>query len=331
MRTAPFAAFAVGSVLGCAGAVLAQAVDVGVHGGGGAGVARIEDPADPRLEQHRATQRERLAAEREMRRLRVEFFDNIRNVEIRQIGIAKLRQWADRPFLYPALLREFARSGDDVRGAILDMLADQQSDEGDTTLAWTAVFDNDRAMRDLAASRLQRRIGEGAGATERIRRVLSLGLKPSATEQEMATAATLASQLRIVELIPLLINAQAGGTTTVGGGGGGGESSLAWILIGTQTAFVADLEPVVGNNAVAFDPQIAVVTEGTVLRIIDAHVITYRMEVHHALVRLSSDAWGRPTGHFGFDVPRWREWYAKEFLPHLNREEEKRRSDQETR
>jgi len=35
-------------------------------------------------------------------------------------------------------------------------------------------------------------------------------------------------------------------------------------------AFVSDLQPVVGNSAVAFDPTVSVITDGTFLRVIDA-------------------------------------------------------------
>jgi hypothetical protein len=72
----------------------------------------------------------------------------------------------------------------------------------------------------------------------------------------------------------------------------------------------------VGDSAVAFDPTISVITEGTILRVIDAVVVTYRYEVHNALVGLASQGWGRPTDHLGFDNAAWRKWYADEFVPY---------------
>jgi hypothetical protein len=312
--------FAFGLVVGGLAAVVSgqATVDVGEtpSGGGSPAVVKIPNPDDPAVKQYAATQKQRVQAEKEMRKIRVEFFDNIRNTEIRQIGISKLRQYADKPYLYPSLLREFARSGEDVRGGILDMLVAQETDEADTTIAWTAVFDKDPALRKLAAARLRTRIGDGAEATPRIKQVITLGLKPGATEEEIKTAAELANQFNVLEAVPLLINAQVTGAQT-GLGGGGGDTSLAYILVGTQQAYVADLEPVVGDSAVAFDPTIAVVTEGTYLRIIDAHVITYRMEVHNALIDMSSRAMGKPTDGFGFDQPRWRTWYTDEFKPFM--------------
>ncbi len=45
----------------------------------------------------------------------------------------------------------------------------------------------------------------------------------------------------------------------------GGGDGRAFIFIGRQRAFVADLRPVVVNGVVAFDPEIAVISEGTLL------------------------------------------------------------------
>ena len=32
---------------------------------------------------------------------------------------------------------------------------------------------------------------------------------------------------------------------------------------------------------------------------------------------MTTPAWGEPTGSMGFDAGTWREWYDKEFVPHL--------------
>lgn len=277
-------------------------------------IAQIPDPSDPRVQEHAKRQKRRVELERELFKLRAEFFRNIRNTEIRQIGITKLRNYT-QPVLYPSLLKIFKNEGMDVRGAVLDILADQANDEADTVLTWAAVFDEHAEFRAAAAERLSRRLAESkGGATPRIKSVIAEGLR-AGTNDEMSAAAKLAGVLDLVEAIPMLISAQLGGGAAVGGGGNQGNTSLAWILVGTQQAFVSDLTPVVGDSAVAFDPQVSVVTEGTYLRVIDAHVVTYRMDVHSALVGLSSKAWGKSTKEFGFDQPRWRSWYTDEFKP----------------
>ena len=281
--------------------------------------AQIDDPADPRVQEYARRQKHRVELEKELYKLRAEYFGGMRNTEIRQIGISKLRKYTD-PVLYPSLLKIFAREKMDVRGAVLDILADQKDDEADTTLAWGAIFDKDKEFRDAAAVRLHRRITENGGvATDRMKTVIAQGLN-SDQDDELAVAAGLCQTLKLFEAIPLLISKQLGGGGAAVGGGGGGQgadTSLAWILVGTQTAYVSDLQPVVGDNAVGFDPELSVITEGTYLRVIDAVVVTYRTEVHNALVGLSSEAWDRPTGYLGWDNPAWRKWYTDEFKPYL--------------
>lgn len=275
---------------------------------------QVSDPDDPRMKAYAAQQKVRVKLEKELSRLRFDYF-RTKKTDIRQAGILKLRQYKD-PAIFPSLIKLFEREGDDVRTAILDHLADQRSDEADTCIAWGAVFDRDPTYRGAAAERVVRRTREAGNVSTRIQSVIAEGLGRS-DSTELASAAQLAQTLKLVEAIPMLINAQIGGSTTVGSGGNGDEHSLAWIEIGTQEAFVADLTPVVGDSAVGFDPTIGVVTEGVVLRVIDAVVITYRLEVHNALVGLSSEAWGRPTASLGWNNDEWRRWYTQDFKPFL--------------
>lgn len=278
----------------------------------------VPDPNDPRVQEYARRQKRRVEIEKELYKLRAQHFRNIRNVEIRQAGLSKLRTYTD-PAIYASLLKIFEREGADVQGAIVDMLADQGHDEADTTLTWVAVFGKSKEFRAAAAERLRRRIRENGGPTDRIRTVVAQGLQAGNTEEELASAANLADTLNLVEAIPMLITAQLGGagaTGTVTQTGGRGDGALAWILVGTQTAFVSDLTPVVGDSSVAFDPTVSVITEGTYLRVIDAVVVTYRTEVHYSLRRLSSRAWGQPTDRFGWDNGQWKKWYEDEFVPY---------------
>ncbi len=276
------------------------------------------NPDDPRVQEYARRQKNRVELEKELFKIRAGYFRNIRNTEIRQIGIHKLRAFT-QPVLYESLYKIFKTEGMDVRSAVLDMLAEQKDDEADTVLAWGAIFDDSKEFREASIKRLDRRIKENGGvATPRLKSVIAQGLR-TGTDDELGSAAHLAAGLGLVEAIPMLISAQIGGTTAaVGGGGGGGDDhSLAWIEVGTQQAFVSDLTPVVGDSAVAFDPTVSVVTDGVVLRVIDAVVLTYRYEVHNALVDLSSKAWGQRTDKLGWDNPAWRKWYAEEFKPYL--------------
>jgi len=112
------------------------------------------------------------------------------------------------------------------------------------------------------------------------------GYQASATTNTAGAAAGVINTLGLIEAIPALINAQVVGS---GGNGGGnnGDTSLAYIMIATQQAFVRDLTPVVGDSAVGFDPDLGVVSDGVYLRVLDASVVTYRTEVHSALVALT--------------------------------------------
>jgi hypothetical protein len=278
---------------------------------------KADSPDDPVVQAYASAQKRRIEQERELYKIRAQFIRGIRNTEMRQIGITKIREFTD-PAIFPSLLRIFKRDGDDVRNAILDHLADRKSNEGDATLAWAAIFDEDPSYRAAAADRLIRRSRQAGEVPFYVRATVAKALKEG-TDEELASAARLAQVLELVEAIPMLINAQIGGGTTARVGGGGGDTSLAYILVGKQQAFVSDLTPVVADNAVAFDPTLSVVTDGVVLRVIDAVVLTYRIEVHDALVRLSSKAWGQPTDRLGWDNAAWRDWYLGEFRPYWAR------------
>ncbi|MEQ8850708.1 MAG: hypothetical protein RIB32_02885 [Phycisphaerales bacterium] len=259
------------------------------------------------------------AAEKELRRLRARCFGSMRKVEIRQMGLLELRRFDD-PVYWPSLLRLFEREKSDVREAVLDIFEDAASDAGDAALMWQAVFDDDQEHRTEALQRvLDRHETRVASEDEQplpdgSKRILAHALRYGG-ETEKAAAAKTIRRLRLIEAIPLLITAQAAPDPRAGDRREDG--SLAWILIGRQQAYVADVTPVVGDGVVAFDPELAIVTSGTVMRIIDAAVIIYHTEVHAALIDLSSDAWGRPTDHLGWDVAKWKAWYEDEFLPHL--------------
>lgn len=259
--------------------------------------------------------------QRELRKIRAKYLGSMRNQELRQIGIAKIREFTD-PVIFPDLLEIFAREKEDVRTAILDHLLDQKNDQADASLAWAAMFDKQEWFRKAALERLKIRTEEEGKVPERVQWAVAAGLKRETTE-EIGRAAELAADLKLFDAIPMLINLQvrgSGASVGSGGGGGGAGGDLAYIMIGRQVAFVSDLQPVVGDSAVAFDPELSVVTEGVVMRVQGATVYTYRVAVHNALVRLADAGWdGRSTASLGYDKNAWREWYLREFVPYRER------------
>lgn len=292
---------------------------VTVGGGVPAGsVPEIVDPDSPVGREFAAQQRRRVDMERDLYKIRAQYIRGIRNPEMRQIGITKLRDFTD-PAVFPSLLKIFRREGDDVRVAILDHLADQKSALADATLATAAVYGDTPEYRKEASDRLIRRTRDEGEVPYYVRATIATALK-GGSNTELSSAANLANVLELVDAIPMLINAQIGGGTTAQlGGGGGGDTSLAYILVGQQQSFVSDLTPIVADSAVGFDPELSVVTEGVYLRVIDAVVLTYRVEVHNALVGLSSKAWGQPTDRLGWDNKAWEQWYVKDFKPAWDR------------
>lgn len=161
-------------------------------------------------------------------------------------------------------------------------------------------------------------VGKVAVAHERrdypvgVARVVAEGLRTQ-REHTMAAAADLASVLGMYEAIPGLIAGQVSGTG-FGQGGAGTERTgdLAWIMIGQQQTFVADLTPIVGDNAVGFDPELGVVTEGVILRIKDAAIYAYSFDVHNSLVAMADTATGlsgESTASMGFDTQKWVAWW----------------------
>lgn len=298
--------------------------------GGGSGVVVLEDPDSPEARAQRERQGRRVATARELKQHRAKYFRGIRNVQIRQVGMDGLRQYAD-PSAFPMMLEIFGGEGDEVVGAMLDHLLELDTDEADSTVAWAAVFGDRKALRDAAMQRIEQKykgdVEQSEHVPTRLQSVVAIGLRRNQPNAVVNRAAKLADVLGLVQAIPMLIQAQARGSGTRVGSGGGNQA-LGWILVGTQQAFIADLVPVVGDSAVAFDPTIGVVTEGAVLQINGAVTITYLVEVNAALNRLASDAWGHRTEYLGWNQLAWHSWYNNEFAPYWSAMLEQRRQSE---
>ena len=175
-------------------------------------------------------------------------------------------------------------------------------------MGWVAIFDTDAAIRNESLNRMVSPVADP---------VLYLlnGALRSKKHEVANAAASLTNALNVVQAIPLLIFAQATGAPN----DGGGQGDLAWIAIQTQRAYVQNLTPVVGDASGAFQPIIGVVSDGVVMRVMDAYVIEYRTPVHAALVNLSSQDWGQPTEYMGYNIQSWWDWYNDEYVPFKRR------------
>ncbi|MEZ6234667.1 MAG: hypothetical protein R3B68_10810 [Phycisphaerales bacterium] len=277
---------------------------VTVHDGSAAPVVPswiIEEMADvdpETLALYRSRQVELRRVERELRRLNATYF-RTRHEETRQIGIHRLRQYTD-PISFPAMLEAFARSGDDVREAVLQHLASLDVADADTTLAWAAVFGADEAWRDGATALLSERVDEAGEVSEPIRFIVTGALQKH-NEQEIVSGARVADALNIYQAIPYLINAQLGGGSSEAVEGNG---SLAWIVIGNQISYVSDLTPVVADSAVAFDPATLGADRGRdpPRRRAPSWSPTSRRSTRHLTRLRSSRLTGDSTGDLGYDT-----------------------------
>lgn len=291
------------------------------------------DPSDPAYRPILEWNKRKAAAEKALRRIRLQHFGSITAEPIRQEGIAKLRGFTD-PASFPAMLEVFERDRPDVRDAVLDHFADQPDDAGLGALAWAAIYDPQARCRGEATRRVLARLrpdrlGGQARADQAapaptpttdavpmpVQQAIAAAIR-GGVHGEVESAANLASLLSLYDALPMLIATQAPPSTPASGRDGQ-RGALAYIVVGNQTSFVRDLTPVVGTGAVGFDPDLGVLTEGVVLEVFDAFVYTRVPAVLGSMQALASEAWGgRSVAHLGNDPRAWAAWHRGVLTPY---------------
>jgi len=251
---------------------------------------------------HRASSRE---YEKQIRKIRHEYLGEMKVDDKRRQGIEQLREFTD-PAAFRPMIDVLIKEKDDVRLAMLNHFA-QHGEAGQGALGWVAINDRDAAMRHEALRRMT------TPAPQPVLHLVDLGLR-SGDDAVANASASLAGALNITQAIPLLIFAQAAVTNPADDQ----QGDLAWIAIQTQQAYVQGLVPVAGDASGGFSPIIGTVSEGVVLRVMDAVVISYRTVVHGALVNLTSADWGQSTDHLAYNVKSWWAWYDREYVPFKN-------------
>lgn len=253
----------------------------------------------------------RVEAEKQMKTIRFKNFGSKMVPEIRQAGIVELRKITDSA-AFPSMLEIFRDEQADVQKAVVEHLGDLGTDHSLTTLAYAAVFEKKPLIKSLAAEALRERVEASHAVPAGVQTIIASGLD-SKDFFARGDAARLAVSLKLIEAIPAMI---AGQISPSGGGSAGGY--IAYIVIGEQRAYVADLNPVVGDGSVAFDPVPGVLTEGVVLAINDAVAIQYSTGVHDALVDFTSRLSGEDTSKLGWNPRKWLAWYKGTLVPKLN-------------
>lgn len=94
------------------------------------------------------------------------------------------------------------------------------------------------------------------------------------------------------------------------------ESQRSWFASGTHSAYVSDLEPVVAEAAVGWNPVISYLVAGAVLDV----KATMQPWKEHVWVTVrhpdALDALRRITGQdFGWDIRAWQRWYYTVYVP----------------
>jgi len=247
---------------------------------------------------------------RQINKIRHKYFGAVKVPEIREQGIELLKEFVD-PAAFRSMIEELAREADDVRLAMLDHFA-MQGAEGQAALGWVAIYDKDAAIRNEALKRMI------SPADDPVKYLLNKAMRTK-DHDVVCAAATVAGALNVIESIPLLIFAQATSTSAPAEG----QGDLAWIAIQTQRAYVQNLIPIVGDSSAAFQPVIGVVSEGSVLRVVDAVVIEYRTPVHDSLVAMTTHDWGQPTEYLSYNIQAWWDWYNTQYVPYKNEQAQK--------
>jgi hypothetical protein len=309
-------------------------------------------PSSLEIDETRRLWNKRFAeAARELRRLRAQHFRHQQDAQVRKAGVERLATFTDAPAL-AAMLEVLRLERDDARQGVIDHLAKLATPASIATLTYAAVHERDPAFRAMATRKLEALTKAGFPPSAFDTEPTTPQPDPSPSQPTLATpaqtlsaigprvpqrltttlvtalqgsdrlaagnAARVVQSLGLIQAIPQLIMAQALGPT--GGGGSGGDGgAIAWIAIGTQRAFIADITPVVGEGAVGFDPTPGVISDGVVLAINDAAVTTSVVEpvpeVHAALVGMSSNLTGEDTSGLKYDRKAWAQWYHHKFLP----------------
>jgi hypothetical protein len=260
---------------------------------------------DAAIEQEHEIRAKRRQYERQVKTIANKHFGSVKVEAIRVEGLAKLKEFTD-PASFRPMFEVVADEKDDVRLSVLDHFQ-SQGEGGHGALAWVAIHAEDASMRHEATKRIP------TPASTPVMRELDSALR-SPKHAVANNAGALAGSLHVVSAIPLLIFAQA----TEDSAPREGQGDLAWIAIQTSTAFVSNVQPVVGDGAGGFAPVIGVVREGVLMRVHDAVVVNYRMDIHHALVNMTSTEMGEPTERLGYNMREWWAWYNDEFVPRYN-------------
>jgi hypothetical protein len=288
------------------------------------------DPANPKTKAQRDLRKKQIEIRQAMRKVNATHF-RVSHPPTREKGIEALKKFSE-PWMFEPLLEVFLEDKNaDVRNAIVALLRASKSDQGDRGLAWLVVSHANTDWQDAAVGALRERLAdEKQVPSPGMLAVLQAAV--ATHDQSMADNASIASDvLNLYEMIPFLIQAQAGAAPQTGFLGRPRNGPLAWIAIAQQQAYIADLEAVVNEGGVAYDPIPGVVNSGVTLVIHDAAVSFNSVMIGTALRRLGSRVTGEETTGLARDTTKWKDWYFAKGEPAIAKAAEKRLADEKAR
>lgn len=222
-------------------------------------------------------------------------------------GIATVRGSVD-PASFDSMRTAFRGGKHDVSLAMLDAFAAGGA-YGHYSLARVAIEDDDAAVRAEATRRI------ALPPCPAVLSAIDDGLR-SDDHGRVDRAGILAGAVHAIEAIPTLVFAQyAQGPVPERG-------DRAWIAVGRTVSYVANVVPVVGDNAGAYQPVIGQIIEGVVMRIQDCAVVIYHGGVHDALVAMTTYDAGMDTSANGWDIRAWARWFDEQYVPLKRRQDE---------
>lgn len=226
----------------------------------------------------------------------------------REAALGTIRECTD-PAAFESMYGAFRGSKHDVLVAMLDAFA-AGGGEGQYALASVAIDHRDAAVRAEATRRIALPPSDG------VLNAIDDALR-SDDHDRVDRAGILAGATHAIEAIPALVFAQvaAGGPDTTTGDAG-------WIAIGRTVNYVANVIPVVGDNAAGFQPVIGSLIEGVVMRVQDCVVTVYHGGVHDSLVAMSTYDSGSDTSALAWDMRAWATWFNEKYVPLKQREDQ---------
>lgn len=286
----------------------------------------VKNPDDPKLKPQKELRRKQMGLEKELKKLRFQYFRSEHRAT-RAEGAAKLATYRE-PWMVQPLLEVFQEEkAEDIRAVVISNLRASKSDEGDRGLMWLAVSNRIDVWQLGAIGALHDRIAENK---DRPTAGMLAVLQAAVTTQDQFQAdsgARAGAALNLYEIIPFLIQAQTPPPPSTSPIGRPRNGPLAWIAIAQQQAYIADMNPIVADNAVAWDPVPGVVTSGVLLVINDAVATFSPVVIHQSLVDLSSRLSGAPTDGLGMRFSNWQNWYAQTGEKAIAKSAEKRAED----